>query len=214
MELSLQAKLLRVLEENTFRRVGGLRDISVNARIIAASNRNLKEASDTGRFRLDLYYRLSVIQIDIPPLRARGDDCLTLADYYIKKANQKRRGKSLRGLTSEVTNIFKNYNWAGNVRELRNVIERASILEDGEMITTEYLPADLTKKFISTSNNQINNPVLLPTAGLSFENIELNLVRQALEKCNGNLTRAARLLNISRDQVRYRLKKAGEYQKK
>ena len=189
-----------------------LRDIPVNARIIAASNRDLKEASETGGFRLDLYYRLSVIQIDIPPLRLRGDDCLALADYYIKKANQKRRGKQLRGLTPEVTNIFKNYNWAGNVRELRNVIERASILEDGEMITTEYLPADLTKKFIPIAN--ITNSIVLPSKGFSFENIELNMVKQALEKCHGNLTRAAKLLNISRDQIRYRLKKAGEYQKK
>lgn len=214
MELSLQAKLLRVLEENTFRRVGGLRDIALDARIIAASNRNLKEASESGAFRLDLYYRLSVIQIDIPPLRERGDDCLLLANYYIEKANLKRRGQNLRGLLPQVADIFRNYKWAGNVRELRNVIERASILEDGEMITTEYLPADLTKGSQQLPAGKNESSMLLPTAGIPLENVELDLVRQALERCGGNLTRAAKLLNISRDQLRYRLKKAGEYHKK
>lgn len=214
MELSLQAKLLRVLEENTFRRVGGLRDIALDARIIAASNRDLKEASESGAFRLDLYYRLSVIQIDIPPLRERGEDCLLLANYYIEKANLKRRGQNLRGLLPQVADIFRNYKWAGNVRELRNVIERASILEDGEMITTEYLPADLTKGIQQLSAGKNESSMLLPTAGIPLENVELDLVKQALERCGGNLTRAAKLLNISRDQLRYRLKKAGEYHKK
>ncbi len=114
MELSLQAKLLRVLEEGTFRRVGGLKDIHLNARIIAASNRNLKQESEAGNFRLDLYFRLSVIQVDIPPLRDRGDDIIQLAKYYIDKVNLKRRGKQLTGLAPEVERIFKNYGWSGN----------------------------------------------------------------------------------------------------
>jgi DNA-binding NtrC family response regulator len=123
-----------------------LRDIHFDARIIAASNRDLKRESEHGAFRLDLYYRLSVIQIDIPPLRTRGDDLVRLAQHYIEKANLKRRGPPLKGLARETAEIFKNYAWTGNVRELRNVIERASILEDGEWVTTAFLPGDLLLK--------------------------------------------------------------------
>ncbi len=140
----LQAKLLRVLEDGRFRRIGGLKDIPIDARIIAASNRDLKKESGEGNFRLDLYYRLSVIQINIPPLKKRGDDILLLAQHYIDQINQKRRDKKLSGLAPETEKIFKNYEWEGNVRELKNVIERASILEDGELVSTEYFPADLS----------------------------------------------------------------------
>jgi DNA-binding NtrC family response regulator len=207
VEISLQAKLLRVLEENTFRRVGGLKDLPLDVRIIAASNRDLKKEAEEKLFRLDLYYRLSVIQIDIPPLRQRGDDCLVLADFFIEKANAKRRNqKQLRGLSPQVAEIFRNYEWTGNVRELRNVIERAAILEDGELITPEFLPADLTQKK-AHSNNE-NSVFVLPPEGIPLETVELNLVRQALERTGGNLTHAAKLLNVSRDQLRYRLKKA------
>ena len=207
MELSLQAKLLRVLEENKFRRVGGLKDISMDARIVAASNRNLKKRSEEGEFRLDLYYRLSVVEIDIPPLRERGDDSLLLAHYYIEKANQSRRQKPLKGLSKETEQIFKNYNWAGNVRELRNVIERALILEDGEFVSTRFLPADMTGAVRAQTTGGAFGFVL-PDEGISLEAIELDLVQQALAKTDGNITHAARLLNISRDQVRYRLKNA------
>src|SRR6267142_2891419 len=136
LDLSLQAKLLRVLEDGAFRRVGGLKDVNFTARVIAASNRDLKSESDAGRFRLDLYYRLAVIQIDMPALSERGDDVLLLADHFISQmGNQK-----IRGLTPEVARVFRLYEWPGNVRELRNVIERATVLEDGDMISTRYLP--------------------------------------------------------------------------
>ncbi len=210
MELSLQAKLLRVLEEGVVRRVGGLKDIQLDVRIIAASNRELKKMGDAGDFRLDLYYRLSVIQIDIPPLRERSGDILLLADYYIEKANQKRRGGKLKGLSKETARIFKNYNWTGNVRELRNVIERASILEDGEFVTTAHLPFDLVQINGETNGNAAK--IILPLEGVSLETVESELARQALERCGGNLTHAAKLLDISRDQLRYKLKKAGIYQ--
>ncbi|MEZ5429066.1 MAG: sigma-54 dependent transcriptional regulator [Pyrinomonadaceae bacterium] len=210
MELSLQAKLLRVLEENLIRRVGGLKDIPLDVRIIAASNRDLKKMSEASEFRLDLYYRLSIIQIDIPPLRDRGDDILLLADHYIAKANQKRRGGKLRGMARETERIFRNYGWAGNVRELRNVIERASILEDGELITSRHLPFDLVHT--QGENNGRTATIVLPPGGVSLESVETELARQALERCDGNLTHAARLLDISRDQLRYKLKKAGIYQ--
>ena len=203
-------KLLRVLEEGMFRRVGGLRDIHFDARIVAASNRDLKRESEEGNFRLDLYYRLSVIQIDIPPLNERGDDVLLLAQYYIEKANQKRRGKLLKGLSKETAQIFTHYAWAGNVRELRNVIERASILEDGEWIATDYLPQDLLRNVGQTSAKNFAK-FHLPTDGIALESVELELARQAIERTGGNLTRAAQLLHISRDQLRYKLKKSGDY---
>jgi len=208
MELSLQAKLLRVLEEGTFRRVGGLKDIHLNARIIAASNRNLKQESESGNFRLDLYFRLSVIQVDIPPLRTRGDDVILLAKYYIEKVNQKRRGKSLIGLSPEVERIFKNYGWTGNVRELRNVIERASILEDGDMVTSAHLPADMLGGHPNAASSR-SATFMLPLEGVPLESVEFELAKQAIERTGGNLTRAAKLLDISRDQLRYKLRKAG-----
>src|SRR5689334_16821918 len=125
LELSLQAKLLRVLEEGAFRRVGGLKDIALDVRVIAASNRDLKAESEAGRFRLDLYYRLSVIQIDIPPLRERGDDVLLLAQHYIDTIGSRlKRGRKITGLSPEARDVFREYHWPGNVRELRNVIER------------------------------------------------------------------------------------------
>lgn len=205
MDVALQSKLLRVLEDGKFRRIGGLKEIPTDIRIVAASNRNLKQESTDGNFRLDLYYRLSIIQIDIPPLRERDKDVLLLAKFYIEKNNIKRRdGKKLKGLAKATEKIFKNYEWMGNVRELRNVIERATILEDGELITTEHLPADLIGENFQTSTN---STFVLPAEGIPLADVELELVRQAVERTNGNLSRAAKLLNISRDQVRYRLKK-------
>ncbi len=144
LELSLQAKLLRVFEEGAFRRVGGLKDIPLDVRVLAASNRDLKTESEAGRFRLDLYYRLSIIQIDIPPLRERGDDVLLLSEHYLETIGARlKRSKKIAGLSPETIEVFRRYHWPGNVRELRNVIERALILEDSDQITTEYLPDGL-----------------------------------------------------------------------
>jgi transcriptional regulator with PAS, ATPase and Fis domain len=207
VELSLQAKLLRVLEEGTFRRVGGLKDIHLDARIIAASNRNLKKESEEGNFRLDLYFRLSIIQVDIPPLRERGDDILLLAQFYIDKVNLKRRGNPLTGLSPEVAAIFRNYRWSGNVREMRNVIERASILEDGEVVTVTHLPADMIAD--TPLGTERSSVLILPEDGISLDAVEFELAKQAIERTGGNLTRAAKLLDISRDQLRYKLRKAG-----
>ena len=209
LELPLQAKLLRVLEDGAFRRVGGLKDLPLNVRIVAASNKDLKRTSEEGGFRLDLYFRLSIIQIDIPPLRERDDDVLLLADHFIQRANQKRRGEKLNGLSPEVKSIFKQYRWTGNVREVRNVIERASILEDGQYVTTAHLPIDMVASGGPAAGNA--HAVALPKNGVSLESVELELAKQAMARTNGNLTQAARLLDISRDQLRYKLKKAGEY---
>jgi DNA-binding NtrC family response regulator len=228
LELGLQAKLLRVLEESAFRRVGGLKDLPLDVRVIAASNRELRSESEAGRFRLDLYYRLSVIQIDLPPLRERGDDVLVLAERFIAHFNERLR-KKVRGLTPEVAAVFRHYGWPGNVRELRNVIERVMILEDGDLITPTYLPRGLMSEEILTpapisvaaaasatvaapgkgETMEAGNSVTfrLPASGVQLEEVELSLVRQAIERSNGNQTRAAELLGISRDQLRYRLKK-------
>src|SRR5262249_33639201 len=130
--IGLQAKLLRVLEEGAFRRVGGLKDLPLDVRVIAASNRDLRTESEAGNSRLDLYFRLSCTPSDLPPLRERGDDVLLLTEHYIKHFNEKLR-KRISGVTPEVAEIFSRYGWPGNVRELRNVIERAMILEDDDL---------------------------------------------------------------------------------
>lgn len=210
LELALQAKLLRVLEEGTFRRVGGLKDIPLDVRVIAASNRDLKNESEAGRFRLDLYYRLSIIQIDIPSLRERGDDVLLLSQHYIDTIGARlRRKKKISRLSPEVVSIFRGYHWPGNVRELRNVIERALILEDSDMITLEYLPAGLLGESVGSISGRdpVASQFVLPSNGMSLEEAEMSFVRQAIERSGGNQTKAAELLGISRDQLRYRLKK-------
>lgn len=208
LELSLQAKLLRVLEEGAFRRVGGLKDIPLDVRVLAASNRDLKSESDAGRFRLDLYYRLSIIQIDIPPLRERGDDVLLLSQHYIDTISARlKRGKKINGLSPEAVAVFRKYRWPGNVRELRNVIERALILEDADQITTEYLPGSLLETPRLDQVESGDARFVLPDEGISLDKAELSFVRQAIERSGGNQTRAAELLGISRDQLRYRLKK-------
>ncbi len=213
LELSLQAKLLRVLEEGAFRRVGGLKDIPLDARVLAASNRDLKAESEAGRFRLDLYYRLSIIQIDIPPLRDRGDDVLLLSQHYIQTIGARLRRNKVTALSAEVQEVFRKYDWPGNVRELRNVIERALILEDTDKITTEYLPGGLLARIPQSSTTaDLSAQFVLPQQGISLDEAELSFVRQAIERSGGNQTRAAELLGISRDQLRYRLKKLEEVQ--
>lgn len=216
LELSLQAKLLRVLEEGAFRRVGGLKDIPLDVRVLAASNRDLKTESEAGRFRLDLYYRLSIIQIDIPPLRERGDDVLLLSQYYIDTIGARlKRSRVIKGLSPEATEVFRKYNWPGNVRELRNVIERALILEDSDQITTEYLPGGLLEVPRLSSHavvDEASAQFVLPNEGISLDEAELSFVRQAIGRSGGNQTRAAELLGISRDQLRYRLKKLEDAQ--
>jgi two-component system response regulator AtoC len=212
LELSLQAKLLRVLEEGSFRRVGGLKDLPLDVRVIAASNRDLKTEGEAGRFRADLFYRLSVIQIDIPPLRDRGEDIRVLAEHYIDSFRSRLR-KQIDSISPEALAAFALYHWPGNVRELRNVIERAMILEDGSEITMKYLPRALIADLglsSETKNNHHVEPVRLPASGLSLEDVEMSLVRQALERSGGNQTKAAELLAISRDQLRYRMKKLEE----
>jgi len=213
LDINLQAKLLRVLEDGTFRRVGGLKDVSFTARIIAASNRDLKAETDCGRFRLDLYYRVAIIQIDLPPLREREDDVLLLANHFLSAFGNRTGRQKLHWLSSQVARAFTLYNWPGNVRELRNVVERTLVLEDGDEISARSLPADLVlNSEVKTSRPERLNvyPDLLfnlPPAGISLQDLETSLIKQALTQCNGNQTRAAKLLGLTRDQFRYRWKK-------
>src|SRR5208283_1995887 len=203
--MMLQAKLLRVLEEQSFRRLGGLKDINLDLRVVAATNKNLREAVKEGAFRQDLYFRLNVIQISIPPLRERLDDILPLTRFFIDHYNHKFR-RSIEGVSDAAAKLLLSHDWPGNVRELRNAIERAMILEESALITTPSLPISVAH---SESGTALPAAPAAETAseGLSLEDNERNLLARALEKTKGNQTQAARLLRVTRDTLRYKMKK-------
>ena len=200
MTLALQSKVLRFLEDKTFKRVGGLADITVDVRVVAATNRDLEDEVVAGRFREDLFYRLQVMPIALPPLRERRGDIALLTRYYIERYNAEFR-KRVRGVTPEAATLLETYRWPGNVRELRNAIERAMLLVD-----REWLAAD---DFQSLTRTAIGSGFRLPAEGLVLEEVEKQLVVQALERAHGNQTQAGHLLGINRDQVRYRIEKFG-----
>ena len=207
----LQAKLLRAIDTLTFRRVGGTQDINVEVRIVAASNRNLEHAVESGAFRTDLFYRLSVIQLRLPPLRDRPEDIPALVEFFLRDYSVKLR-RSLTGATPEALKALKLHRWPGNVRELRNVIERAVLLEEGSLLTTTYLPTPRDEDVMPNAaavDAAGSSRIILPPGGTSLERVEEELVRQAMTMARGNQTRAAKLLDISRDALRYKLKKFG-----
>jgi two-component system response regulator AtoC len=197
MTPGLQAKMLRFLEEKTFKRVGGLADIRVDVRVIAATNRDLEREVKAGKFREDLFYRLQVMPIALPSLRERTGDAIALATYFIGQFNREFR-KRVRGLSPAATTLLEQYQWPGNVRELRNAIERAMLLSDRDYLE----PQDFTL-------TRTVNPTefRLPPEGVNLDEVERQLLVQALERVNGNQTQAAQLLGINRDQVRYRIEK-------
>jgi len=203
---SIQAKLLHVLESQCFRRLGGLRDIHVDIRVIAATNKNLANAVKEGAFRLDLYYRLNVIQLMVPPLRERPQDILPLARFFVEHYNQKF-DQQIEGISAAAENLLLAHDWAGNVRELRNAIERAMILEDTAFIQPQTLPIPLRDTKSSPAMAGKANAASLSRDGLSLAAQERRLLAQALEKASGNQAQAASLLGISRDTLRYRMKK-------
>jgi len=217
----LQAKLLRVLEDQVIRRVGGVRDMQVDVRVIAASNRDLEKAVRDSQFRQDLYYRLAIIAIFIPPLRDRREDILPLVEFFIERYSRKFR-KSVRGINDETRRLLLAHNWPGNVRELKNSIERAMILEDESLLRPAYLPFSVAESggrtvFERTSSDggqQLANGrtlprLYIPEGGTSLEEMERSMVELAMRQANGNQTHAAKLLDISRDALRYKLKKFG-----
>jgi len=199
---ALQAKLLRFLEEKAFKRVGGSADVRVDVRVIAATNRDLEEAVKKGTFREDLYYRLNVMQIVLPPLRERLADVPLLVSFYIDTFNREFR-KNIRGVSAEALALLKGYRWPGNVRELRNAVERAMLLADGPWITPDLLP------LATAAGSAVHATMELPEEGVNLETLERELVVQALRRTGGNQTKAATLLGLNRDQIRYRIEKFG-----
>jgi two-component system response regulator AtoC len=216
----LQAKLLRVLEDQVIRRVGGIRDMQVDVRVIAASNRDLEKAVRESQFRQDLYYRLAIIAIFIPPLRDRKEDILPLVDFFIERYNRKFK-RSIRGIADETRSLLLSHNWPGNVRELKNTIERGMILEDEPFLRPAYLPFSVGESggrtlFERTSpadggealaNGRSLPRLYIPEGGTSLEEVERAMVELAMRQASGNQTNAAKLLDISRDALRYKLKK-------
>jgi DNA-binding NtrC family response regulator len=200
MTPGLQAKLLRFLEERTFKRVGGLTDIRVDVRVIAATNRALDHEVKAGRFREDLFYRLQVMPVRLPPLRERVGDIRLLVAHYIDRYNREFR-KRVRGLQPAAQALLDHYRWPGNVRELRNAIERAMLLADNGLLGSE--------DFATLSRTSVPATFRLPPEGVDLETVERQLVVQALQRAGGNQTQAGHLLGINRDQVRYRIEKFG-----
>ncbi|MBM3751366.1 MAG: sigma-54-dependent Fis family transcriptional regulator [Acidimicrobiia bacterium] len=206
MTPALQAKLLRFLEEKTFRRVGGMADVHVDVRVVAATNRQLEEALRSGKFRDDLYYRLNVLRIEVPPLRERGEDVALLAQHFVESFAKEFK-RRVPGLSAEAVRRLETHGWPGNVRELRNLVERAVLLtEDGTLQPADFGTIGTP---IPTPGAEVETPFTLPPQGVNLEDVERSLVEQALERSGGNQTRAATLLGLHRDQIRYRIEKFG-----
>jgi DNA-binding NtrC family response regulator len=206
MSLNLQGKILRLVEQKTFRRIGGLKDIRVDVRIITATNKNLLKLKEEEKFREDLFYRINVASIRIPPLRERASDILPLTKYFVQKYNEEFH-KNVQKVSKGVEDFLRNYNWPGNVRELKNVIERAMILVEEDTLLMDHLPIEILGQ-ASKQGGAIEG-IRIPPDGISMEKVEEALVKQALKMTNGNQTRAAKLLDISRDALRYRMQKFG-----
>jgi len=207
MSLALQAKLLRFLEEKSFRRVGGTRDIEVNTRIIAATNQDLKGLVKKESFRMDLYYRLNVIPLHVPPLRERPGDIPDLVSTFVKRFKKEFK-KNIRGFNREAMKMLKAYPWPGNIRELRNTVERLVLLTDSRMLSPGDLPYDICawrEAGLSTAAGE--SLFKLPPGGLNISELEKDLLLQAMKITGNNKTRAGKLLGLNRDQVRYWLKK-------
>ena len=204
MPLGLQAKLLRFLEERTFRRVGGTTEISVDVRVIAATNRDIEEAIERGKFRSDLMYRLNVIPIYLPPLRERGDDIRMLTQHFVTQFATEFR-KPITGIDDAAYQKLLSYSWPGNVRELRNVLERAVLLSRGETLGS----ADIVLGRVDPAASPTDAASVLPARGIDLRELESNLIGEAMERANNDQTEAARLLGLSRDALRYRLERLG-----
>jgi transcriptional regulator with PAS, ATPase and Fis domain len=199
MAAGLQAKLLRFLEEKAFKRVGAVRDVHVDVRVIAATNRNLDHEVKKGHFREDLYYRLNVLPVTLPPLRARTEDVPDLVKYFVDAYNREFK-RRVRGVSDDAMKRLQVYGWPGNVRELRNAVERAMLLVDGDELTPAHFP-------VLAAAAKLTEGIELPPHGVDLEQLERSLVVQALERTGWNQTRAAALLGVNREQIRYRIEK-------
>lgn len=206
MAPALQAKLLRILEDKSFKRIGGVTDIHVDMRLIAATNRHLERMVMEQTFREDLYYRLNVVPIHMPPLRERKGDITILANYFLAMFNREFR-KQIQGISPDGLAKLNNYAWPGNVRELRNVIERAVLLNEGAWV--EKTDIILGRANFNTPAESVGEIVVLPPEGCTLADAEESILRQALNRCDWNQTRTGALLGITRDQVRYKIEKFG-----
>jgi DNA-binding NtrC family response regulator len=206
MQMSLQPKLLRVLETQSFRRIGGTSDITIDVRIIAATNRNLEECVEQQTFREDLYYRLKVMVINIPPLRDRVEDILPLTMLFIER-NNKEFGKEITGISKEAQERLLSYRWPGNVRELKNVIERAVILCSDSELQGEHLSIELQQGRSSIAVSKEFSA--FSSDGESLEEMEKRHILNVLKKYKGNKSKTARILNISRSTLREKMKSYG-----
>ncbi len=203
MKLDLQGKLLRVIEDRKFRRVGGVNEMDADLLLIAATNRDLWKAVENGGFREDLYYRINLVPIYMPPLRERKEDIPLLSKYFIQTANREFK-RNVQGIVEEAEGLLMGYDWPGNVRELKNVIERAVILGGEEHILVKHLPREIAKNAHETGVE-----FKLPEKGVSLADVERELIEQALKRASGNQVQAAKLLDISRHALRHRMKKYG-----
>ena len=204
LDVGIQAKLLRALQERKIRRVGGTHEINVDVRVIAATNRDLRAMVSDGRFRDDLYYRINVLSIDVPPLRERREDIPVLIEYFLKK-HTKNTSRLVTGLTSETKKLMNDYSWPGNVRQLESAIERAILLSEGDQITPDDLPTEVRQEVGPAAEGAFK----LPAEGINFEEVERNLITQAMEQTDYNITRAAKLLGLTFRTLQYRLEKFG-----
>src|SRR5271156_2779141 len=197
-----QVKLLRVLQERSFERLGGTRTLKVDVRLVAATNRDLRAALEEGTFREDLYYRLNVVAIDIPPLREHKEDIPALAEFFLQKS-ARESGKAVLGITPQAMKLLMDFHWPGNVRELQNVLERAVTLSSGAMLDVADIHIDGAARRASAESTAALPP------GTTLDQWEEELIREALRRANGNKSQAARALGLSRNALRYRLSKMG-----
>lgn len=208
MKQNLQGKLLRVLEERTIRPIGGSEEVPIDATVIATTNRNLAEAVEKGEFRMDLFYRLSVFYLHVPPLRERQEDIPLLAGHFLSSIARRYNKKTIKKFSPEAEKLMEAYAWPGNIRELRNLVERLVVLESAEEILPKHLPGWLTGQSGDTSQAPVGK-FTLPETGVSLDEVEKGLIIQALERTNNNKAQAAKLLQISYDTLRYQVKKFG-----
>ena len=203
MPLSMQVKLLRVLQERQFERVGGTESVKIDVRVIAATNRDPMDCIKKGTFREDLYYRLNVLPIHIPPLRLRTEDIPLLTMHFLQKFNPSQEQM----ISPKAMGLLMSYEWPGNIRELQNVIERSVILSQGSEIMVNHLPKEIQKN--ENSKNEVDQGLILnfPDKGISFDEVERELILKALEKSSGNQTKAAHLLGLTRSALLYRAQK-------
>jgi len=205
LNIAMQAKLLRAIQEKEVRRVGGKVNIPIDVRIISATNKDLEQETRKGAFREDLFYRLDVIRINLPPLRERGSDIITLAEFFLKKyADQS--GIPVKGISKPALKLLMIYSWPGNVRQLESVIERGVLMTENEYIEPEDLPAEVRR---DTTTPGANLPFPFPPEGISFEDLERDLIMKAMERADWVIGKAAPLLGMTYKTLQYRLEKFG-----